>query len=120
MPARIILIVDDDPLAVQTRIAVLERNGYCVLLAPTAEDGLRVFKEQHVDLVLSDHFLRDKRGTALAGEMKRIKPDVPVVIFSGAAEVPEGIDNADRFITKLEEIPVLLEEIAMLLKRQRD
>ena len=115
----VILLVDDDPLGIQTRRAVLERNGYRVLTASTAEDGLRVLREQHVDLVLSDHFLRDKRGTALAEEMKRLKPHVPVAILSAAAEVPEGIEKADTFITKLEEIPVMLEEIARLLKSHR-
>ena len=115
----VILLVDDDPLGIQTRRAVLERNGYRVVTASTAEDGLRVLREQHVDLVLSDHFLRDKRGTALAEEMKRLKPNVPVAILSAAAEVPEGIEKADTFITKLEEIPVMLEEIRRLLKSHR-
>jgi DNA-binding NtrC family response regulator len=114
----VILLVDDDPIGIRTRTAVLERNGYRVVTASTAEEGLRVFREQHIDLVISDHFLRDKRGTALAEEMKRLKPDVPVVILSGAAEVPEGVENADLFVTKLESIPVMLEEIARLLRPQ--
>ena len=115
----VILLVDDDPIGIQTRTAVLERNGYRVLVASSATEGLRVFGERQVDLVMSDHFLRDKRGTALAAELKRLKPNVPVVIFSGAAEVPEGVENADMFVTKLETIPVMLEDIAKLLRRQR-
>ena len=110
MNAPVILLVDDDPLGLQTRTAVLESNGYRVLIAHTAEEGLRVLQGQQVDLVISDHFLRDKRGTALAEEMKRLKPDVPVMILSGASEVPEGIEKADIFVTKLETIPVMLEE----------
>lgn len=112
----VILLIDDDPIGIRTRTAVLERNGYRVLIASTAAEGLRVFSEQRVDLVMSDHFLRDKRGTALSAELKRLKPSVPVMIFSGAVEVPEGIEKADAFVTKLETIPVMLGEIARLLR----
>jgi DNA-binding NtrC family response regulator len=111
----LILLVDDDPIGIRTRTAVLERNGYSVLTASTADQGLRVLRNKDVDLVMSDHFLRDKRGTALAEEMKRIKPDVPVMIFSGAAEVPDDVGKADVFVTKLEAIPVMLREIERLL-----
>lgn len=117
-PAAVILLIDDDPTGTQTRTAVLERNGYRVLIASTAVEGLRVFSEQRVDLVMSDDFLGDKRGTALAAELKRLKPNVPVMIFSGTAEVPEGIEKADAFVTKLETIPALLKEIARLLQIQ--
>ena len=63
----------------------------------------------------------DKVPMTLAGferlseEMKRLKPHVPVMIFSGAAQVPEDIEKADVFVTKLETIPVMLEEISRLL-----
>ena len=117
-PAAVILLIDDDPVGTQTRTAVLERNGYRVLIASTAAEGLRVFSEQRVDLVMSDDFLRDKGGTAVVAELKRLKPRVPVMIFSGAAEVPEEIENADAFVTKLETIPAMLEEIARLLQLQ--
>lgn len=63
-PAAVILLVDDDQIGVQTRTAVLECNGYHVLTAHTAEQGFRIFREQHVDLVMADHFLSDKRGTS--------------------------------------------------------
>lgn len=115
-PAAVILLIDDDLIGSQTRTAVLERNGYRVLFASTAAEGLRVFGEQHVDLVMSDYFPRDQRQTALAAELKQLKPRVPVMIFSGAAEVPEGIDKADAFVTKLETIPAMLKEIARLLR----
>lgn len=121
LSAPVILLIDDDPIGVQTRTAVLECNGYRVLTAKTADEGLRLFREQKIDLVISDHFLRgsDRRGTALAEEMKRLKPDFPVMILSGAAEVPEGVEHADMFVTKLESIPVMLEDIAKLLQSHR-
>ncbi len=51
--------------------------------------------------------------------MKRLKPDIPIVSISGAAEVPEGMEKADMFVTNLETIPVMLEEIARLLQPAR-
>ena len=64
-----------------------------------------------------DHFLSAKTGTEIAREMKKLKPEVPILIVSAAAEEPDGLEFADGFIAKCEPADVLLDAIAHLLAK---
>jgi two-component system, OmpR family, response regulator CpxR len=121
-PAGTVLCVDDELDALELRKKVLESRGYRVLIATNAQEALRFFDTEHIDLVLTDHLLRGQTGTALAAEMKRRKPDVAVAIYSGVAQTPEDIHQADIFITKLvtpEELLAYLEAILTAKKTGR-
>jgi len=96
-----VLCVDDEIEALNLRKAMLETHGYRVLIAINAEEALKVFDCEEIDVVLTDHLLKGQTGTALAAEMKLRKPGVAVAIYSGVAQAPEDIQKADVFITKL-------------------
>ena len=112
----VILCVDDAEIALRVRKLLLTIAGYDVVTAPSGEEGLELFKRDAVDLVIADHFLSDKTGTEIAREMKALKPQVPILIVSAAADTPEGIEFADEFVSKGESPEKLLESIARLLK----
>ncbi len=112
----VILCIDDAEVALRVRKLLLSGAGYSVLTAASGEEGLEVFKQHPVDLVIADHFLSDKTGVETAGEMKQLKSDVPILIVSAAAEQPAGIEFADGFLSKGEGPDVLLDTIAALLK----
>ena len=98
----IVLCVDDEVEALDLRKAMLESHGYKVLTATNAEEALKIFDSTEVEVVLTDHLLtKGQTGTALAAEMRRRKPNVPIAIYSGVAQVPDDMDKADVFITKL-------------------
>jgi hypothetical protein len=59
--------------------------------------------------------LRGTTGTALAGEMKKIKPDVPIVLYSGS--IPETMHHIDGFISKSEPVPAFLRLIRDFARR---
>lgn len=113
----VILCIDDDNVAVYVRKLLLEQAGFHVSVASTAEEGLEIFKSEQIDLVLSDHFLQGQAGTEIAATMKKLNPEIPIVILSGAVEMPPGIEHADLFLSKLEPPPVLLSSIRQLLQR---
>ena len=96
---------------------LLTSAGYLVLTAKSGEVGLELFKKYPVELVVADHFLSGKTGTEIAKEMRALKPDVPILIFSGAIDRPEGLEFADGFLTKCEPPEVLLHTIARLLAK---
>ena len=87
--------MDDEATPLSCRTLVLQSEGYSVLKACSAEEALKVFRENHVDLVMSDHLLGSVTGAQVATEMTHLKPDVPVIIYSGVIEIPEGGDCAD-------------------------
>jgi two-component system response regulator GlrR len=113
----LILCIDDADIALRVRKLLLASEGYNVLTANSGEDGLELFKQNPVKLVISDHFLSAKTGTEIAREMKKLKPEVPILIVSAAAEEPDGLEFADGFIAKCEPADVLLDAIAHLLAK---
>jgi DNA-binding NtrC family response regulator len=117
LPA-VILLIDDQATPLSCRTLLLQSEGYSVLTASSAEEGLKVFRENHVDLVMSDHLLGSATGTEVAAEMKQIKPDVPVIIYSGVIEIPEGAECADLFLSKTEPVAIMLQQISDVLKRR--
>ena len=70
--------------------------------------------------MIADHFLSDKSGAEIAAEMKEIKPQVPILIVSAAAEPPEGLEFADGFLSKLDGPDALLDRVASLLAEKGD
>ena len=96
----LILCIDDGEIALQVRKLLLAGAGYCVLGARSAEEGFELFQQYAVDLVISDHFLSGKTGSEIAREMKQTKPEVPILIVSGAIEPPSGLEFSDGFLFK--------------------
>ena len=94
----LILCLEDDPSYLRLRKTVLEKNGYEIIGVSAAEDALLTLRSSPVCLVISDHMLRGTTGTALAGELKQIKPDVPIILHSG--QQPDTLENVDVFINK--------------------
>lgn len=113
----LILCIDDAEIALRVRKLLLTNAGYSVMTAASGEEGFQLFKENPVDLVIADHFLTDKTGAEIAMEMKEVKPQVPILIVSAAAEEPSGLEFADGFLSKGEGPDSLLAAIADLLHR---
>jgi CheY-like chemotaxis protein len=90
-------------------------KGYAVLTASSAEDGFELSKQNAVDLVIADHFLRGKTGTEIAREMKERKPQIPIPIVSAAAEMPAGLEFIDGFLANGDQPEILLQTITHLL-----
>lgn len=111
----VILCIDDDLDQLKLRALVLSGAGYKVLTATNAAAGLHLFMHNHVDVVVSDHLLPDAPGSDLIGEMKRLKPAVPVLLLSGLPEAPAGAEQADLFLTKGMAVPEFLAGVAKLL-----
>ena len=80
-----ILIVDDEDLLRAATARMLEREGYTVAQARDGEEALDVMKQRgsSVDLVLLDLEMPKMDGSTTFREMKRLAPDVRVVLMSG-------------------------------------
>jgi CheY-like chemotaxis protein len=113
----LILCIDDDDISLRVRKFLLVSVGLNVLTAGSAEEGFEVFNLNPIELVIADHFLTDKTGTEIAKEMKELKPEVPILILSAAAEQLDGLEFADGFLSKGEPPQVVLDTIAHLLAK---
>ena len=113
----LILCIDDDDISLRVRKLLLASAGFNVLTANSGEDGFELFKQHPIELVIADHFLSDKTGTEIAREMKELKPEVPILILSAAAETIDGLEFADGFLSKGKSPEVVLNTIARLLAK---
>jgi len=111
-----VLCVDDEKIGLRVRKIMLESRGYVVLTASNGPEGLQVFDENHVDLVVLDYYMPDLNGGDVACEMRRRRPGVPIVFLSAYFSLPpEALEQADAFITKGDPPDVLIEKIQNLL-----
>jgi DNA-binding NtrC family response regulator len=111
----LLLCVEDDSTYLGLRKAFLEQHGYNVIGAATARDALKVLREAPVCATLTDHFLHGTTGVQLAKEMKTIKPDVPIILYSGT--VPDKLMGADVFINKNETANTFLRIVGEVVER---
>jgi hypothetical protein len=61
--------------------------------------------------------LQGSTGVELAAEMKKIKPDVPIILFSG--KMPERLGNVDVYVNKGEPTSVFLKIVRDVVERYR-
>lgn len=95
-----VLLVDDEDLARASTADMLTDLGYRVVEAQTADDALRRLDEEpHVDLLITDHLMPGMTGADLARAVAHKRPDLPVLLISGYAEV-EGVGLDLKRITK--------------------
>ncbi|MCU1287304.1 MAG: response regulator receiver protein [Acidobacteriales bacterium] len=57
-----VLCIDDFRPGLETRKAFLEQFGYQVLIAPNGLEGLRLLKENHIDVVILDYRMPEMNG----------------------------------------------------------
>ena len=111
-----VLCVDDEKIGLRVRKIMLESRGFKVLTAADGAQGLKVFEENEVDLVVLDYFMPELNGGEVAAEMRRRRPGVPIVFLSAYFSLPpEALEVADAFITKGDPPDVLIEKIQNLL-----
>ena len=113
---KIVLCVDDEKIGLRVRKIMLESRGFHVLTASNGPEGLRVFDENHVDLVVLDYYMPEQNGAEVAVEMRRRRPGVPIVFLSAYFSLPqEAMQVADAFLTKGDPPDVLIEKIQNLV-----
>ena len=117
-PAKI-LCIDDEPVPLKLRCEVLKNAGYDVVVAGSGKEGIRRFSAQHFDLVVLDYWMADINGLDVAEELKRINPQIPILMLSGYRSIlDEAVGKIDRWLLKGETEPEdLLSAISELLSR---
>jgi len=114
--SKTVLCVDDEKIGLRVRKIMLESRGFHVLTASSGPDGLKLFEENHVDVVVLDYYMPDVNGGEVASEMRRRRPGVPIVFLSAYFSLPpEAMQVADAFITKGDPPDTLIQKIQNLV-----
>jgi len=83
---RRILVVDDEPLVLQTLTLLLRVDGHSVVPAASGSEALLLFQPGEFDLVFTDYVMPLMNGDKLAAEIKRRAPTQPVIAITAYTE----------------------------------
>ncbi|OAV49197.1 hybrid sensor histidine kinase/response regulator [Rhizobium sp. WYCCWR10014] len=90
-----IVAVDDDGLVLMNTALMLEDLGHTVFEAMAGSEALDILRKQEVDLVICDHAMPRMTGAQLAQAIRNEWPDMPIILATGYAEIPEGAGIVD-------------------------
>ena len=126
--SKTILCIDDNDGVLEYQRTLLERQGFAVLTASSARQGLQLAADNGVAAVIVDYHMPEINGHEVALEIKRLKPNTPIVMVSSEEQIPSRVlDVVDAFVPKHETpsllVPVLTricdEVLAKLAERTR-
>ena len=87
----LILIIDDEPQIRSMLKLMLERDGYEVAEAPDGVEGIRIYRQNPADLIITDLIMPNKDGIGVIIDLKKEFPNVKIIAMSGGGlNKPEG------------------------------
>ena len=117
-----ILVIEDEKRVADLLKIGLEENGYQVMVAYDGEMGLRLFRSNAFELVISDIILPKLNGFDLCQEIRKANEHIPILILTAlgtANDKLEGFDvGADDYMVKPFDFRELLARVKVLLKRR--
>ncbi|WP_456474451.1 response regulator [Candidatus Pyrohabitans sp.] len=112
-----VMIVDDDRHTTGVLEKALRRHGFDVVTAESAAGGISKLVESKPEVVLLDLVLPDMRGLSALDEIKRISPDVKVIIISAFPSITDVVEamklGASDFLVK----PFNVNELVSIVKK---
>ncbi len=115
-----VLIVEDEESLLFTLAHNLKREGYTVITANRGDDGLRIAREQHPDLIVLDVMLPGIDGIQICRALRR-DSDVPIIMLTalgGEGDRVAGLDTgADDYMPKPFGMRELMARVRALLRR---
>jgi len=112
-----VLITDDEEGIRESLTGIFEDEGYTVLTASSGEEALKVLKEQVPDLILLDVWLPGIDGIQTLKEIKEMKPELPIVMISGHANIELAVKATRMGAYDFLEKPLSLERVLLVAKR---
>ncbi len=118
-----ILIIDDDAQLRKMLRQTLERAGYGVEEAPDGMEGMKIYRQEPMDLIITDLIMPEKDGIETIIELRKGFPEVKIIAMSGGGRIgPEDYLNmakglgAMRIFSKPIEREELLKAVRELLE----
>ena len=92
-----VLLIDDNPVQLRAREAVLRKAGFATQIATTQESALALLSSSVADdigAILTDHIMPGTSGTEFVRALRAAKPGVPVIVITGLAEAESDYRGA--------------------------
>lgn len=118
-----VLVIEDDPTMAEMVAYNLARQGIEVEVAEDGTDGLRKAKAKDVSLIVLDVMLPTIGGMAIAEEVRKTRPDLPILMVTALGQESDKLKGfeagADDYLTKPFSMDELMARVKALLRRSR-
>ncbi|MEE4211205.1 MAG: response regulator transcription factor [Parvularcula sp.] len=118
-----ILLIEDDPITVQSLVLSLRQAGMAVTTADCGENGIPLAKAQAFDAILLDLHLPGMSGSEILERMRMESISAPVLILATNEDCESKLTalgtGADDFVTKPFSREELIARIRTIVRRSR-
>ena len=114
-----ILLVDDEEPLLWLGKRILETLGYEITAINNSLEALETFRQNpmNFDLVLTDQTMPKMKGIQLAQELIRIRPDIPIILYTGYDEQLQSSQITESGISELLMKPLKTDELSSAVNR---
>ena len=116
-----ILVVDDDVLVAMSTVDMLEDLGHEVIEANSGDEALTILRNgRTIDLLITDYSMPKMNGAQLAKAALELHPGLPILLATGYAELPPGVDiDLPRLAKPYQQHQLAAEVVKMMQARPR-
>jgi DNA-binding response OmpR family regulator len=111
-----IFCAEGNSTALKLQTSLFEMSGYAVLAADDPDTVLELAKNSPFDVAIVDDQFAHSSGVYIAREIRRMKPNVRIVLLSSSARLDwEDSGEADEYVSEGESFEVLLHKVQTLM-----
>jgi CheY-like chemotaxis protein len=107
----LVLCVDDNEVILELLSETLTVSGFRVICECDSQRARRLIDSLGMDAVIVDYDMPGCNGVELANAIRREKPEVPILMFSGTMLPPEALRAVSTFVSKNQGVLALIEAL---------
>ncbi len=112
-----ILLVDDEANVIKVFSDILSRESYIVKGVENGPEAIKAIKEETFDLALVDLKMPHMDGIEVLENIKRVKPQLPVIIYTGYGSVTSAVESMRKKAADYLNKPFSPEELKLSIKK---
>ena len=121
MPSRFrILVVDDEPAQREMISGFLKKQAFDVVVAENGAKALELFRQDSIDLILTDQKMPHLSGLDLLQAVRAINPETPVILMTAFGSIEAAVSAIQRGATDYLTKPLNLDELLYRIRQVSD
>jgi len=121
VPSRFrILVVDDEPAQREMISGFLKKQAFDVVVAENGAKALELFRQDSIDLILTDQKMPHLSGLDLLQAVRAINPETPVILMTAFGSIEAAVSAIQRGATDYLTKPLNLDELLYRIRQVSD
>lgn len=118
-----ILVADDEAAQRELVCGFLRKQGFEVVAAASGEQALQLFRQEPVELILTDQRMPNLSGLELLKAARSVQPEIDIIVMTAYGNIETAVEamkaGADDYLTKPLHLEELLHKIQRICERRR-